>query len=199
MSTHPDSNPGFPDQPVVGGMDGLNASQLPVAVYDELRKLASARLRRLAPNESIQATVLVHEAYVRVLGEGVPAEASTWNSVGHLFGAMAQAMRDELVDRARRRGRLKHGAGHRPISLDAALLVCEETVEVILGLDEALARLRSFDADLEAVVMHRYFGGLSIEQTALALGISHATVERRWRFARAWLARELDASREQSS
>lgn len=170
------------------------ADQIPAAVYHELRRLAAARLRVMAPDESIQATVLVHEAYLRVLGREIPADASQWNSIGHLFGAMAQAMRDELVERARRRGRAKYGGGRRRVALDNALMVCEAAVETILGLDRALERLGRFDADVLDVVMHRYFAGLSIEQTATALGASHATVERRWRFARAWLARELARS-----
>lgn len=170
---------------------GITAEQLPAAVYHELRRLAASRLRTFAPGESIQATVLVHEAYLRVVGSDLPADVSRWNSIGHLFGAMAQAMRDELVDRARHRGRIKHGAGRRRINLDEDLLVSIETAGCVLGLDEALGRLREFDSDVFDVVMLRYFAGLSIEQTALAMGIAHATVERRWRFGRAWLAQRI--------
>ena len=192
MESPDQHNPAHDGAPPGGLGGGLSADQLPAAAYHELRRLAAARLRTMAPHESIQATVLVHEAYVRVLKGDIPADSSRWNSVGHLFGAMAQAMRDELVDRARRRGRIKHGGGRQRVSLDDELDVGDETVGAILGLDDALARLGAFDAEVLAVVMHRYFAGLSIEQTALALGIAHATVERRWRFARAWLARALD-------
>ena len=195
----PESDPSSFRSVRPAGHDPLSADKLPTAVYGELRELAASRLRVMAPNDSIQATALVHEAYLRVVGTEVPASASLWNGIGHLFGAMAQAMRDQLVDRARRRGRIKHGGGRQRVDLDSALLVDDETVEIVLGLDDALQRLEKFDPDVAAVVMHRYFAGLSIEQAALALGTSHATVERRWRFARAWLARELAADQERAS
>lgn len=166
---------------------GLATQELTPAMYQELRRLAAARLRTASPRESIQATALVHEVFVRVMRR----DSIEWKHDGHLFGVLAQAMRDELVDRARHRGRMKRGGDRKRVDLREDLVIGPTLDMTVLRLDRALTDLGAFDPDLPPVVMLRYFAGLTIAQTAESLGLSHATVERRWRFARAWLARRV--------
>jgi len=169
---------------------------LPI-VYDELRRLASSRMAALAPGQTLQPTALVHEAYLKLVGRQDPG----WNGRGHFFGAAARAMREILVDRARRRSREKRGGGHRRVSLSDTLLLAADfdgLADELLDLDGALQRLEIEHPRHAEVVLLRYFAGLGNEDAAAALGVSARTVERDWRFARAWLHRELsgEASRD---
>jgi len=165
-----------------GALDRL----LPL-VYSELRQLAHARLRREAPGRTLQTTALVHEAYVRLV-DGAQVE---WESRSHFYAVCARLMRRILVDRARARGSLKRG-GHVPqIALGDWLEAVPARDEELLALDRALERLAGSDPRKGAVVELRYFGGLTIEETAEALGVSRDTVMRDWQMARVWLRREL--------
>jgi len=152
-------------------------------IYAELRQLASSYLRRERPNHTLQATALVHEAFVRLVDQ----RAVRWQNRAHFFGIAAQAMRRILVDHARARGAAKRGDGARPVSLDEALvLTCAPNVD-LLALDEALNRLAALDPQQSRVVELRFFGGLTMEETAEVLQISPATVGREWTMAKAWL------------
>ena len=175
----------------VGEGDQAAAEKLLPILYSELRRLAGARLSRLPPGQTMQATALVHEAYLRLVGDSDPG----WNGKAHFFGAAAQAMRDILVEQARRKGRIKHGSGKKPGSLDDQtpdLLQIAVDPEEILSLDAAIRRMKEEYPRASEVVMYRYFAGLDSEQTAEVLGISSRTVERDWRFARAWLRRAIE-------
>jgi RNA polymerase sigma factor (TIGR02999 family) len=164
------------------------AERLFPLVYDELRKLAGRRLAHEKPGQTLQATALVHEAYLRLVGNEDPAD---WSSRGHFFAAAAEAMRRILVENARRKRRLRHGGGRRRIDLDG-LDAGDEPSDDLLALDEALDRLATEEPVVAAVVMLRYFAGLTIEETAAALGISVRTANRHWAFAKAWLYRQLN-------
>jgi RNA polymerase sigma factor (TIGR02999 family) len=169
------------------------ADLLPL-VYEELRKLAAARLAKEpggGAGYTLQPTALVHEAYMRLLGHTAGGGEIRWDSRGHFFAAAALAMRRILVDRARQRGRIKHGGEHRRADVDMDTLAIEPPGEELLALDDALSRLEQADDRKYRVVMLRYFAGLSIEDTAAALDISSATVKNDWTFARAWLKRAI--------
>jgi RNA polymerase sigma factor (TIGR02999 family) len=167
------------------------ADELLPLVYNELRKLAVARLAREKPGQTLQATALVHEAFVRLVGnENLPA----WNSRGHFFAAAAEAMRRILVEQARRKSRLKHGGGLNRVDLDSACAVSEAWSNDLLALDEALSKLAHEEPAKAELVKLRYFAGLTMPESAAALGISLATAERYWTFARAWLYAELTES-----
>jgi RNA polymerase sigma factor (TIGR02999 family) len=168
--------------------DPQAADQLLPLVYDELRRLATAKMARERPGQTLQATALVHEAYLRLV-DG--AQAQHWNSRRHFFAAAAEAMRRILVEQARRKRTERHGGQRRRCSLDGLDLVHEAPHEDLLALDEALNRLAAEHPDKAELVKLRYFAGLSIDDTAHALGISPATVKRRWEFARVWLFREV--------
>jgi RNA polymerase sigma factor (TIGR02999 family) len=163
------------------------AEQLLPLVYDELRQLAAARLAQEKPGQTLQATALVHEAYLRLVGEN---QAPTWNGRGHFFAAAAEAMRRILVDGARRKQAEKRGGQRCRVALDEAD-VAAAPAEDLLALDEALERLSQHDAVAGKLVQLRYFAGLSVEQAAEALGVSTATAYRHWTFARAWLHARL--------
>ncbi|HYT87856.1 MAG TPA: ECF-type sigma factor [Gemmataceae bacterium] len=164
------------------------AGELLPLVYEELRKLATQKMAQEAPGQTLQATALVHEAYLRL----VDAEkAQHWNSRGHFFAAAAQAMRNILVDNARRRRRTKHGGGRHRVALDEALPAPPDDADELLALDEALSRLAAEDPEAARIVQLRYFAGLSVEEAAQALGISRAYAYRQWTFARAWLLQAL--------
>ncbi|HEX2475393.1 MAG TPA: ECF-type sigma factor [Lacipirellulaceae bacterium] len=164
------------------------ADELLPLVYNELRKLAAARLAHEKPGQTLQPTALVHEAFVRLVGnENLPA----WNSRGHFFAAAAEAMRRILVEQARRKSRLKHGGGLNRVDLDSACAVSEARTEDLLALDEALSKLADEEPAKAELVKLRYFAGLTMPESAAALGISLATAERYWTFARAWLYAEL--------
>ena len=154
--------------------DARASAELLPLVYDELRELARARMARTPPGNTLQPTALVHEAYLRLVGR----DASSWNSRGHFFAAAAQAMRQILVDQARRKGRLKHGGGLGRVDLDRAEPVIEPPTDDILALDEALNRLEQDDPRKVQVVMLRYFAGLTEAETAAAMDLSPATVRR---------------------
>lgn len=163
------------------------ADELLPLVYDELRRLARARMAAEGPGHTLQPTALVHEAYVRLLHH---ADAN-WNSRGHFFGAAALAMRRILVERARRRARLRHGGDLQRVASESDDLPFEEKSEDVVALDEALQRLERDDPRKGEIVNLRYFAGLTAEETAAALGVSVATVERDWRYARTWLYQQL--------
>lgn len=172
----------------IAGGDPQAARQLLPLVYDELRKLAAQKLNQERPGQSLDATGLVHEAYLRLVG---PADAARWNDRGHFYAAAAQAMRHILVDRARRKRREKHGGGRQRVALDDVVASSPSAAEELLALDEALTRLAAADSEAATVVQLRYFAGLSIEEAAQSLGMSRATAYRHWTFARAWLLQEL--------
>src|SRR5712692_5079241 len=158
-------------------------------VYDELRRLAAAYMRRERPGQTLQATALVHEAYLRLAGAGTP-----WTDKRHFVGIAARSMRQILVERARARGAQKRWAGLDRVTMTDALAVAADSEGMLPALDEALTRLEQLDAEQARIVELRYFAGLSIEDTADALSLSPATVKRRWSLARAWLHRELSES-----
>lgn len=162
------------------------AHELAPRVYDELRRIAAAYMRRERPGQTIQATALVHEVYLRLAGAGTP-----WQDERHFVGIAARSMRQILVERARARGAQKRWAGLDRVTLSDALAVAEDSAGMLPALDDALTRLEQIDAEQARIVELRYFAGLSIEDTAAALSLSPATVKRRWALARAWLFREL--------
>jgi RNA polymerase sigma-70 factor (ECF subfamily) len=162
-------------------LDGL----LPV-VYDELRRLAASALRDERPEHTLQPTALVHEAYLRMVGDA----AVSWENRAQFFGFAAHVMRNVLVDHARARRRAKRGGGAVHVAFDEALGAPESRDAEVVALDEALTALAAFDAAKARIVELRYFGGLTIEETAEVLGVSPATVKREWTVARAWLHRE---------
>jgi RNA polymerase sigma factor (TIGR02999 family) len=168
------------------------AEQLLPLVYDELRKLAAQKLAQEKPGQTLQATALVHEAYLRLVGGG--ASPFDWKSRGHFFGAAAEAMRRILVENARRKRTVKHAGELLRVSLEGVDLAGESPPEQLLALDEALTRLAAEDPRKAELVKLRFFTGLSIEATAEALSISPATAKRWWTFARAWLLREIEGS-----
>jgi RNA polymerase sigma factor (TIGR02999 family) len=168
--------------------DAKDMDQLLPLVYEELRVLAAQRLSQESPGQTLQATALVHEAYLRLVG----TERQDWASRGHFFKAAAEAMRRILIDNARRKKSLKRGGGRRPVDLDESLAVDDaRQAQEILALDEALAKLAKQDPTKADLVKLRYFAGLTIEQAAKALDISHATAERYWDYARSWLRVEI--------
>jgi RNA polymerase sigma factor (TIGR02999 family) len=169
--------------------DPRAAAELLPLVYEELRKLAAAKLASERPGQTLQATALVHEAYLRLVGNDQCAHP--WSGRGHFFAAAAEAMRRILIEQARRKRSPKHGGGWRRLELDEAVLVGDESADQLLGLDRALTRLRAIDPIAARVVELRYFAGLTMEQAADALGLALRTAERNWTFARTWLHREL--------
>jgi RNA polymerase sigma factor (TIGR02999 family) len=168
--------------------DRQAAGQLLPLVYDELRKLAAARVAREAPGQSLQATALVHEAYLRLVGSD-PDKPFADRS--HFFAAAAEAMRRILVDRARNRKRLKRGGGRRRVRIDLDALLVEPRGDDLLDLDEALTALAGEDPGAAELVKLRAFGGLTLGQAAAVLGISRRTSDRDWAYARAWLCQAL--------
>jgi len=162
------------------------AEDLAPLVYDELRRIARAYMRRERPGQTLQATALVHEAYLRLAGAGTP-----WHDKRHFVGIAARSMRQILIERARARGAAKRGGDQVRVTFDDGLNVSAAQTIDLEALDDALTRLDTLDPELARVVEVRFFGGLSIEETAEALSVSPATVKRRWTLAKAWLAREL--------
>jgi RNA polymerase sigma factor (TIGR02999 family) len=158
------------------------------AVYDELRRLAAAYMRRERPGQTLQPTALVHEAYLR-LANANPA----WTDRAHFFAIAARSMRQILVDRARSRGAQKRWAGMNRVSLTESLIAANADEAMLPALDEALERLEQIDPEQARIVELRYFVGLSVEDAAAALNMSPATLKRRFALARAWLFRELSA------
>jgi RNA polymerase sigma factor (TIGR02999 family) len=174
--------------PNADGASGTSGEMLP-EVYDELRKLARARLaREHERNQTLQPTALVHEAYLRVSGD---QQERRWDRRGHFFAAAALAMRRILVERARHYQRVKHGSAAERVDLDSAILRADPALTDLVAVDEALTRLEQADPRKAQIVSLRYFAGLSVEETAAALDVSPATVKNEWAFARAWLYRAL--------
>jgi RNA polymerase sigma factor (TIGR02999 family) len=170
--------------------DGQAAEQLLPLVYDPLRKLAAAKMAQEKPGQTLQATELVHEAYIRLV---VGKQAQNWDSRYHFFSAAAEAMRRILVDSARRKERPKHGGDRMRVDLDEAATLAPAPNDEIVALDEAMTKFAQFDRESAELVNLRYFGGLSVPQIAELLGVSSRTVDRRWAYARAWLRQELYA------
>jgi RNA polymerase sigma factor (TIGR02999 family) len=161
------------------------AEELLQIVYGELRRLAAAQLARLGPGQTLQPTALVHEAYLKLVGDADPG----WSGRGHFYAAAAQAMREIIVDHIRRKSAQKRGGGQRPRAIEEAMAIGEDgpDLEDALAVDEALTRLSAEHPRQAKVVAMRYFGGLSEAEIAEALGLTPRTVERDWRFARAYL------------
>jgi RNA polymerase sigma factor (TIGR02999 family) len=174
--------------------DPTAGEQLLPLVYDELRQLAAQRLAREAPGQTFQPTALVHEAYLRLVGD---SEAQHWDSRGHFFAAAAEAMRRILVENARRKQALKYGGGRQRVPLDEFHRVTESPQD-LLDLDDALTRFAAEEPVKAQLVQLRFFSGLSIPDAAAVLSISVATAERWWTFARTWLFSELQGRDEQS-
>lgn len=164
-------------------------SLLPI-VYQELRRLAANYLRRERPGQTLQPTGLVHEAYLRLLKD----RPGRWQNRAHFCAIAAHSMRQILIERARARGALKRGAAQPRVTLDETLVAGGEQSFDILALDAALEKLAALDAEQARLVELRFFGGLTVEETAEAMQISPATVKRHWAIARAWLARELEGN-----
>jgi RNA polymerase sigma factor (TIGR02999 family) len=165
--------------------DPKAAEQLLPLVYDELRRLAAQRLAAEGPGHTLQPTALVHEAYLKLVG---PDPQQAWNGRVHFFAAAAEAMRRILIDHARRKHRARRGGGMRRVDFgDVEMVTASEGGDDLLALDEALARLAAADPRKAELVRLRYFAGLTLEQAAELLGISRATADRHWAFARAWL------------
>jgi RNA polymerase sigma factor (TIGR02999 family) len=169
------------------------AERLLPLVYDELRKLAAAKLSQEKPGQTLEATALVHEAYLRLVagGDATALREQHWNSRGHFFAAAAEAMRRILVESARRKSRLKHGREHRRVDLDSGCLVSAAPSLDLLALDEAISRLAETEPAKAELVKLRFFAGLTMPEAAAALDISLATAERYWTFAKSWLYAEL--------
>lgn len=162
-------------------------SLLPL-VYKELRRLAAGYIRREKPGQTLQPTALVHEAYLRLMKD----RPGRWQNRAHFCAIAAHSMRQILIERARARGAVKRGGGGPRVTLDDALVAGEDRSIDLLALDEALERLAAMDPEQARLVELRFFGGLTIDETAEAMNISPATVKRHWTVARAWLARELE-------
>jgi RNA polymerase sigma factor (TIGR02999 family) len=167
--------------------DHQAAAELLPLVYAELHTLARARLARQAPGQTLQATALVHEAYLRIAG----GSQVTWEGRQHFFFAAARAMRDILVEQARRKASHKQGGGRRRKELDEACAVLEPPPDDVLAVHDALAELEARDPLKAQIVMLRYFTGLTTEETAAILGIAERTLDRHWRYIRAWLMKRL--------
>jgi RNA polymerase sigma factor (TIGR02999 family) len=169
--------------------DPQAAGELLPLVYDELRKLASQRLGQEKPGQTLPATALVHEAYLRLVDQDT---APNWNSRGHFFAAAAEAMRRILIESARRKASVKHGGRHQQVDLDSACAATQPPSSDLLALDEALSKLATSEPAKAELVKLRYFAGLTMPEAATVLGISLATAERYWTFARCWLYAELN-------
>ena len=171
--------------------DSQAADQLLPLVYDELRRLAAQRLAREEPGQTLQATALVHEAYLGLVGSG---SGRGWEGRGHFFAAAAEAMRLILINRAGDKARLKHGGGLRRVTLDQVDLGYETDGLDLLALDEAMTRLAAEEPQCARLVKLRFFAGLTQEEAAKALGVSRRTADRSWAYARAWLLHAIEGS-----
>jgi RNA polymerase sigma factor (TIGR02999 family) len=176
--------------------DPAAADQLLPLVYDELRRLADQKLSHEKPGQTLQATALVHEAYLRLVDVET---AQNWDSRGHFFAAAAEAMRRILIDNARSKKRVKRGGDGRPVQLRDEDAVVDDHADELLALSDAIQRLAAEDPAAAELVKLRYFAGLSVQQGAMALGISRAAAYRHWTYARAWIQCELQAENEPKS
>jgi len=163
------------------------AEELLPLVYAELRRLAAFKLAQQSPDQTLQPTALVHEAYLKLLGDG----SHSWENRRHFFSAAAEAMRHILVDRARRKAAVRHGGGLQRVDLDQVILATETTDENILLINEALEKLATHDAATAELVKLRFFAGLTFPQAAEVLDLSERTAKRMWTYARAWLFKEI--------
>ncbi|HEV2294742.1 MAG TPA: ECF-type sigma factor [Tepidisphaeraceae bacterium] len=179
-----------------GGGDPRAPADLLPLVYEQLRTLAAQRMRQEQPDQTLQATALVHEAYLRLVDT---TKVQQWDSRWHFFAAAAESMRRILVDNARRRGRLKRGGGGRRVDLETLALTVTDPPDELLALDEALTALTDEHPEKAQLVKLRYFGGLTHEEAAQALGISTSTADRHWAYARAWLYRQMASAESRSS
>ena len=166
--------------------EGACEKLLPL-VYAELRRLAGARMSHEKPGQTLQPTALVHEAWLRLVSDG----DRTWENRGHFFSAAAEAMRRILIERARQKSRLKHGGGQARLNIDDLDLAETTPDDKVLLVDEALARLKVEDPELERIVVLKFFAGLSNEEIAETVGLSKRTLDRQWAYARAWLFRNI--------
>jgi RNA polymerase sigma factor (TIGR02999 family) len=169
------------------GFDPKTAERILPLVYDELRRLAAAKMAGQPPGQTLQATALVHEAYLRLLGKG----EHSWANRRHFFFAAAEAMRHILVDRARRKAALRHGGGLSRQSLDEVTIAAETTDENVVRVNDAIEALATHDSEAAELVKLRFFGGFELAPAAEIIGISERTAKRRWAYARAWLFQEL--------
>jgi RNA polymerase sigma factor (TIGR02999 family) len=170
------------------------AAQLMPLVYDELRRLAAHRLSREAPGQTLDATALVHEAYLRLVGVN---QGQHWNNRGHFFASAAEAMRRILIENARRKQRIRHGGERERVDIELANLPTRMSSDELIALDEALEKLQQHDSVKAQLVTLRYFGGMTVEQAAAALGISRVTAHRYWTYARAWLHQQIAGAGQQ--
>ena len=175
---------------IKGGEERAAGDLLPL-IYDSLRRLGEQMMAQEKPGQTLQATALVHEAYLRLLGDD-----TTWDDRRHFYAAAARAMRRILVERARRRGRLRHGGRRARVDLDVAQIAQQEDSLDYVAVDEALGRLEQEDPRVAQVVMLRFFAGLSVEDTARAVGTSPRRVRRDWTYAKAWLYEALEPKEE---
>ncbi len=173
--------------------DSQAAEKLLPLVYDELRKLAAQKMAQEAPGQTLQATALVHEAYLRLVDVD---KVQRWDSRGHFFAAAAEAMQRILVENARRKQRLKHGGQFERVEIEIADLPTRMAPEELIALDEALEKLRQEDPIKSKLVTLRYFGGMTIEQASEVLGISRVTAHRYWTYVRAWLHQQITGGSE---
>lgn len=176
--------------------DAHAAGQLLPLVYEELRKLAAGRIAQEAPGNTLNATALVHEAYLRLVG---PADAARWENRGHFFAAAAEAMRRILVDQARRKKTTRHGGGLIRHDLEPDLASAPQPREDLIALDQALDQLAAEDPVKAELVKLRYFAGLTLAEAAEALGIPERTAGRHWTYARAWLRRAVEGADRKNS
>ncbi|HZZ81483.1 MAG TPA: ECF-type sigma factor [Gemmataceae bacterium] len=177
--------------------DPQAAEQLLPLVYDELRKLASQKLAHEKPGHTLQATALVHDAYMRLVGGGdASGPEHGWDSRGHFFAAAAEAMRRLLIDRAREKHAEKRGGARKRIDIDAIDVATNAEPHQLLAIDEALAKLARTDPAAARLVELRYFAGMSVDEAGKALGMSTATAYRHWNYARVWLHAELAGNAE---
>jgi RNA polymerase sigma factor (TIGR02999 family) len=175
----------------VGRGDSRASEELLPLVYDELRRHAAARMAREAAGQTLQPTALVHEAWMRLVGDG----DRTWQNRAHFFGAAAEAMRRILIENARRKSRLKHGGDQVRLDLDQLELAATTPDEKILLIDEALERLRTQDPEKAQVVVLKFFGGYTNQEVAANLGVTERTIERHWAYAKTWLFQSIRAQK----
>src|SRR5512134_2709528 len=173
-------------QAVARGERQASSDLLPL-VYEELRRLAGARMANELAGQTLQPTALVHEAWLRLVGDG----DRTWQNRAHFFGAAAEAMRRILIERARHKSRLKHGGGQARLNIEDLELAQTTPDDKVLLVDEALERLKAEDPELERMVVLKFFGGLNNEEIAEALGLAPRSFDRQWAYARAWLFRYI--------
>jgi RNA polymerase sigma factor (TIGR02999 family) len=170
-----------------GAGDPQATEKLLPLLYDELRKLAAQKMAHEAPGQTLQPTALVHEAWLRLVGSG----HEHWNSRGHFFGAAAEAMRRILVERARRKARVRHGGQLERVDLDHVTVAAQDNDDTVLAIHEALEKLAAQSSQKAEVVKLRYFAGMEHAEIAAALGVSEPTVRRHWAYARSWLYAEI--------